>query len=40
LWVTKEIVERHGGSIQVRSRSHDADSGTVFSVLLPLDAEA
>jgi len=35
LWVTKEIVDRHNGSIEVRSRN-DGSSGTVFNVLLPL----
>jgi signal transduction histidine kinase len=34
LWVTKEIVERHGGSIKVASRK-DGLPGAVFSVLLP-----
>jgi PAS domain S-box-containing protein len=32
LWVTKEIVSRHGGKIRVRSRK---GSGSAFSVLLP-----
>ena len=31
LWVSKQIVEKHGGVIQVRSKVH---CGTVFSVLL------
>lgn len=35
LWVTKEIVERHGGGIQVISRSKGFP-GTSFSVNLPL----
>jgi PAS domain S-box-containing protein len=39
LWVTKEIIERHGGSIHVHSRNDNGSSGTVFCVLLPLDAE-
>jgi signal transduction histidine kinase len=38
LWVSKEIVQRHGGTIQVRSRE-DGPSGAVFVVLLPLTAE-
>jgi PAS domain S-box-containing protein len=37
LWVTKEIVERHGGTIQVHPGRHPLIPGTVFSVLLPLD---
>lgn len=32
LWVSKQIVEKHGGSIRVRSRT---GRGTVFSVYLP-----
>jgi PAS domain S-box-containing protein len=35
LWVTKQIVEKHGGSIRMRSRCHAERSGTVFSVTLP-----
>jgi signal transduction histidine kinase len=35
LWVTKQIVEKHGGSIRMRSRSNAKQSGTVFSVTLP-----
>ena len=37
LWVTKEIVERHGGTIQVHSRNDASPSGTTFAILLPLD---
>jgi signal transduction histidine kinase len=33
LWVTNDIVRRHGGKLRVRSR---AGQGTVFSVMLPL----
>lgn len=36
LWVSSEIVKKHGGTIQVRSRAMSADNGTVFSVFLPL----
>jgi signal transduction histidine kinase len=35
LWVTREIVEKHGGSLRVRSRCGKEMSGTVFSVTLP-----
>jgi signal transduction histidine kinase len=35
LWVTREIVEKHGGSIRVRSRCDAEMSGTVFSVTFP-----
>jgi signal transduction histidine kinase len=35
LWVSKGIVERHGGKIRLRSRVRPGRSGTVFSVFLP-----
>jgi signal transduction histidine kinase len=35
LWVSSEIVRRHGGTIQVKSRAHPPFTGTVFSVFLP-----
>jgi signal transduction histidine kinase/FixJ family two-component response regulator len=38
LWVTKQIVNKHGGSIKVRSRSAGAGRGTAFSIVLPVDA--
>lgn len=36
LWVAKELVEKHGGSIRVRSRSGGPKRGTIISVLLPI----
>ena len=36
LWVSSEIVRRHGGTIQVKSSALSPDTGTVFSVFLPL----
>jgi PAS domain S-box-containing protein len=36
LWVSKGIVERHGGRIRMRSR-RGAGHGTVFAVWLPVD---
>jgi signal transduction histidine kinase len=36
LWVSSEIVRRHGGTIQVKSRARSQSTGTVFSVFLPL----
>jgi signal transduction histidine kinase len=36
LWVSRGIVEKHGGSIRVRSRT-GAKSGTVFAVWLPIE---
>jgi PAS domain S-box-containing protein len=38
LWVTRGIVDRHHGTLKVRSRQADAKSGTVFRLFLPLDA--
>lgn len=35
LWVSSEIVRRHGGTIQVKSRVNSPCTGTVFSVFLP-----
>ena len=35
LWVSKTIVERHGGTIEVDSRNDNGSHGTVFSVLIP-----
>jgi PAS domain S-box-containing protein len=35
LWVTKEIVEKHGGRIRFRSRTHGRRQGTLFSINLP-----
>ena len=38
LWVTKEIVDRHDGSLNVRSSESSAHRGTVFTLFLPFDA--
>lgn len=35
LWVCRQIVDKHRGSIRVRSRSTPPCSGTVFSIFLP-----
>jgi PAS domain S-box-containing protein len=37
LWVTKEIVERHGGSIQVHSDNCPSSPSTIFNILLPVE---
>ncbi len=37
LWVSKQIVEKHGGTIQVRSHTNGTYQGTTFSVVLPLN---
>jgi PAS domain S-box-containing protein len=40
LWISKEIVSRHGGSILVRTRDGDsAPRGAAFTVSLPLNGE-
>jgi len=38
LWVCKQLVDRNGGSIRVRSNCEGARRGTTFSVVLPIDA--
>jgi signal transduction histidine kinase len=38
LWVSKEIVDRHNGSLRVRSSQKEGRSGTVFTLFLPFDA--
>ena len=35
LWITKGIVERHGGKIRFRSSVEEGRSGTAFMVFLP-----
>ncbi len=35
LWVSRGIVQKHGGSIRVRSRTDGSTTGTVFSIFLP-----
>ncbi len=35
LWVSKQIIEKHGGFIQVRSCTNGPHQGTTFSVVLP-----
>jgi PAS domain S-box-containing protein len=36
LWLAKEIVDRHGGAIRVRSSTGTQCHGTVFTITLPL----
>jgi len=35
LWVSREIVQKHGGNITLRSSVAPGNSGTVFSIFLP-----
>jgi PAS domain S-box-containing protein len=35
LWVTKQLVEKHGGRISLRSSTGPAHRGTTFSIVLP-----
>lgn len=36
LWVSKELIEKHGGSLRVHSSISGAITGTVFSIYLPM----
>jgi signal transduction histidine kinase len=38
LWVSKEIVQRHRGTLNVRSSQSPQHHGTVFTLFLPFDA--
>jgi PAS domain S-box-containing protein len=38
LWLCRQIVDKHGGSIRVRSSIRPRRSGTVFSIFLPVAA--
>jgi PAS domain S-box-containing protein len=38
LWVSHQIVERHGGTLAVRSSQRKGRSGTVFTLFLPFEA--
>jgi signal transduction histidine kinase len=40
LWITREIVHSHGGTIQYRSSSVPGRSGTIFRISLPLQKSA
>jgi len=40
LWITRSIVEKHGGTIRVKSKTGADDHGTAFSIFLPLDSKA
>jgi signal transduction histidine kinase len=40
LWVSKQIVEKHSGSIRLRSSTQGLRRGTVFSIVLPLESDS
>jgi PAS domain S-box-containing protein len=40
LWVSKQLIDKHGGTIRMRSSTNGARRGTVFSVVLPVDPAA
>lgn len=40
LWVTGEILKRHGGSILIRSRRTPQPSGTIISIKLPVNGRS
>jgi PAS domain S-box-containing protein len=40
LWISKQLVEKHGGSIRVRSTTKQPRHGTVISVMLPSPEQA
>jgi PAS domain S-box-containing protein len=39
LWVSREIVDRHGGSIKVVSPKGNGSSGSIFNVFLPISGD-
>jgi PAS domain S-box-containing protein len=40
LWVSRELIEKHGGSLDVRSATTGRSTGTVFTMFLPGSAVA
>ena len=40
LWISHEIIARHGGAIRVRSRQQGGRNGTVFQMFLPFSGPA
>ncbi len=37
LWVSQQLIEKHGGTVRVRSSQRARDHGTIFSVFLPYE---
>ncbi len=40
LWVSKQLIDKHGGSIRFRTSTNPARRGTSFSVTLPANVES
>jgi signal transduction histidine kinase len=40
LWIVREIVQGHGGTIKYRSNNVSGKSGTIFRIALPIQAAA
>lgn len=40
LWITRTIVDKHRGTIHVRTRTGSGHHGTAFSIFLPLDEQS
>jgi PAS domain S-box-containing protein len=40
LWIARGILEKHGGSIRIRSKTSPGESGTAFSIFLPAEPVA
>ena len=38
LWISKDIIEKHHGTIRVKSSQRSGNSGTVFSLFLPFNS--
>ncbi len=38
LWISKEIIDRHHGSLRLKTSQHPTRHGTVFTLFLPLDS--
>lgn len=37
LWVTQQLIDKHGGTIRLRSKTEGAYRGTLFVIDLPLE---
>jgi signal transduction histidine kinase len=40
LWITRGIIEKHRGTIRMKSRTGQNDHGTAFSIFLPAEYAA